>query len=164
MNLQQVPSLNYEPALNNIRASLAQWPRHLLSPLGEITVLKSFIMSKLNYLFLCIPDPSKNFIKTLERLFFKFIWNNKPDKIRRNTICMDYNWGGGGGLRMFDISVQISALKLKWFRKLVQNQNSDYYDFCIYNIKSLKKLLHMGPSWCNTIAIKISNKFWGMSS
>ena len=86
--------LNYEPALNKIRASLAQWQRHLLSPIGKITVLKSFIVSKLNYLFLCIPDPSKNFIKTLERLFFKFIWNNKPDKIRRNTICMDYKWGG----------------------------------------------------------------------
>ena len=89
VNLQQVPSLNYEPALNNIRASLA--------PFEKITVLKSFIMSKLNYLFLCIPDPSKNFIKTLERLFFKFIWNDKPDKIRRNTICMNYKWGGGGG-------------------------------------------------------------------
>ena len=77
VNLQQVPSLNYEPALNNIRVSLAQWQRHLLSPIGKITVLKAFIVSKLNYLFLCILDPSKNFIKTLERLFFKFIWNNK---------------------------------------------------------------------------------------
>ena len=70
VNLQQVPSLNYEPALNNIQASLAQLQWHLLSPLGKKTVLKSFIVSKLNYLFLCIPDPSKNFIKTLERLFF----------------------------------------------------------------------------------------------
>ena len=62
---------------------------------------------------------------------------------------------------MLDISIQIPALKLTWLRKLVQNQNYDYYDFCIYNIKSLEKLLHMGPSWCDNIANKISNKSWG---
>ena len=32
VNLQQIPSLNYEPALKNIRASLTQWQRHMLSP------------------------------------------------------------------------------------------------------------------------------------
>ena len=84
MNLQQVPSLNYKPALNNIGASLAQWQRHLLSPLGKIIVLKSFIMSKLNYLFLCILDPSKNFIKTfLIKLEIPSAWI--------------INGGGGGG-------------------------------------------------------------------
>ena len=51
----------------------------------------------LNYLFLYIPDLSDHFIKRMEQLFFEFIWDNKPDKIKRNTLCMDYSGGGGGG-------------------------------------------------------------------
>ena len=47
------------------------------------------IMSKYNYLFLCIPDPDNHLIKRMEQLFFEFIWDNKPDKIKRNTLCMD---------------------------------------------------------------------------
>ena len=94
VNLQQIPSLNYDPILISIQSSLSQWQRHSLTLIGKIAVLKSLIMSKLNYLFLCIPDPSARFIKKMEQLFFEFIWDNKPDKIKRNTLCMDYNSGG----------------------------------------------------------------------
>ena len=55
---------------------------------------------------------------------------------------------------MFDISAQISALILTWLRKLAQNQNLDYYEFCIYNIESLEKMIHMGQLWCKTIINK----------
>ena len=33
---------------------------------------------------------------TVEQLFFNCIWNNKPDKIKRNTLCPDYKRGDGG--------------------------------------------------------------------
>ena len=114
-------------------------------------------MSKLNYLFLCIPDPSDHFIKKMEQLFFKFICDNKPDKIKRNSLCMDYS---SGGSKMFDIKTEISALKLTWLRRLIQNPNSDCHLLCTYNIKSLEKLLHMGSLCCAKIINKISNKFW----
>ena len=63
VDLRQIPNLNYEPILINIKSSLSQWQRHLLTPIEKIAVLKSLIISKLNYLFLCIPDPSDQFIK-----------------------------------------------------------------------------------------------------
>ena len=55
--------------------------------------LKIFYNVETKYLFLCIPDPTQNFIMTLERLFFTFIWNNKLDKIKRNILFLDYKWG-----------------------------------------------------------------------
>ena len=143
--------------LTSIQSSLSEWQRHSLTPIGKIAVLKCHIMSKLNYLFLCIPDPGDRLIKKMEQLFFEFIWDKKPDKIKRNTLCLDYS---SGGLKMFDIKTQISALKLTWLRRLIQNPNSDYHRLCTYNIKSLEKLLHMGPLYCTNIIDKTSNKFW----
>ena len=93
----------------------------------------------------------------MEQLFFEFIWNKKPDKIKRNILCMDYS---RGGLKMLDIKTQISALKLTWLRRIIQNPNSDYQLLCTYNIKSLEKLLHMGSLYCAKIMGKTSNKFW----
>ena len=114
-------------------------------------------MSKLNYLFLCIPDPSNEFIKFVDKLFFNFIWNNKPEKIKRSTLCMDYN---EGGLKMLDTKNQLSALKLTWIRRLLKNPNSDYNLLASYNIKSLDRLLQLGPLYCKMIMENISNKFW----
>ena len=70
----------------------------------------------------------------MEQLFFEYIWDNKPDKIKRNTLCMDPN-GGGGEVKMFNIKTQISALKLTWLKRLIQNPDSDYHLLCTYNIK-----------------------------
>ena len=60
VDLQQISSLNYEPMLISLQSSLSKWQRHSLTPIGKVAVLKSIIMSKLNYLFLCILEPSDN--------------------------------------------------------------------------------------------------------
>ena len=143
VDLVQIPNLNNEPILINIKSSLSQWQRHLLTPIGKIAILKSLIISKLNYLFLCILDPSDHFIKKMEQLFFEFIWDKKPDKIKRNTLCMDYSRGG----------LKCSTSKHRY-------QPLNYQVLCTYNMKSLEKLLHMGSLYCAKIIDKNSNKFW----
>ena len=45
-------------------------------------------------------DPPPKFIEQIVDLAFGFLWNNKPDKIKRKTIISDYEHGG---LRMTDI-------------------------------------------------------------
>ena len=61
---------------------------------------------------------------------------------------------------MLDIKTQISALKLTWLRRIIQNPNSDYRVLCTYNMKPLQKLLHMGSLYSAKIIDKNSNKFW----
>ena len=42
-------------------------------------------------------DGSKNikmYIKEIESCFYRFIWNGKPDKIKRLTLIGDYEKGG----------------------------------------------------------------------
>ena len=112
----------------------------------------------------CPPSPPQGKAKTCakrvnknELCWKKKIKKNKPDRIKRNTLCMDYS---GGGVKMSDIKTQISALKLTWLKRLIQNPNSDYHLLCTYNIKSLEKLLHMGSLYCAKIIDKTSKKIW----
>ena len=55
-------------------------------------------------------------------MFFKFIWNDGPDKISRVTITQDVC---KGGLRAVDVKKFIQALKVTWIRRLMQS-NSKY--------------------------------------
>jgi hypothetical protein len=55
-----------------------------------------------------IPEKYK---KEIESKCFKFIWNGKPDKVKRNTLIGDFE---KGGLKMIDIeSYFISLIKVK---------------------------------------------------
>ena len=56
-----------------------------------------------------------------------------PSKIQQKTLCSITNWAD---LKMFDIGAQISAIELTWIGRLVQDQDTDYYDLWKCNIKS----------------------------
>ena len=43
---------------------------------------------------LALPDPDRPEIKKLETLFYKFLWNKKPDKIKREIIVHKLEDGG----------------------------------------------------------------------
>ena len=62
----------------------------------------------MNHLFISLPDPSNAFINRLNDMFYKFIWNNKIDKVKRTTITRDYL---KGGLKMINIGQFLKALK-----------------------------------------------------
>lgn len=49
-------------------------------------------------------------IKEIEKLIYKFIWDSKPDKIKRATLIANYEQGG---LKMIDVSSYFKMLKLK---------------------------------------------------
>ena len=78
--------LNKNDVLNRIENLLAHWSKRKLSMLGRITVIKSLALSKFTHLFLALPNPPGDLIKRLERLFYKFLWNSGPDRIKRHVI------------------------------------------------------------------------------
>ena len=84
-----------------------------MTPKGKIIILKSFAVSQLVYLFSVLPTPPKSFLKDLNTMFFKFIWDNKPDKVKRSTM---YNTFSGGGLNMMDMDSFVKSLKTKWVK------------------------------------------------
>jgi len=107
-----------------LKGLLAIWSKRLLSPLGRITVVKTLELSKLNNIFLTIPNPSTSLITDLQKLFFKFIWNDGPDIISRVTITQDVC---NSGLRAVDVRKFIQALKVPWIRRLMQSNSKHSY-------------------------------------
>ena len=117
VNLNDMPDLNYLSILDKSKKVINNWNKRSLTPLGKITIIKTFIISNFNYLFSAIPSPDKTFLKNLNRLLFNYLWDNKPDKICRTCVIQDYR---DFGLRMVDLTSHISALKLVWLNKLLK--------------------------------------------
>ena len=59
---------------------------------------------------------TEQFLNEVNSLLFSFLWNNKPDKVKRRTGCRDNSCGG---LRMVNIYHFEKALKLGWIRRLL---------------------------------------------
>jgi hypothetical protein len=54
--------------------------------------------------------------KEIDSKCFKFIWNNKPDKVERNTVVGKLE---NGGLKMIDIQSYFMSLTASWVSRLV---------------------------------------------
>ena len=114
LGLENIPYINYTSATETSKKLLVNWRKRVLTPLGKI---KTFILSQFTHLFTVIPSPSKEFIKELNEMFFRFIWGDKPDKIKQIFITQDDK---DAGLRMVDLDKYIISLKLSWKNRIVK--------------------------------------------
>jgi hypothetical protein len=96
-------------------------------------------------------DPPQNFIEHINDIAFKFLWSNKKDKIKRDTIISNYE---DGGLKMLDIESFIKAQKVMWVKRLSTGEKASwkavpyfYYDWLL------------GPdTWKCNLSCKIQQK------
>ena len=51
VNLNEVPDLNYNKAMSDLYKIVNQWGKRDLTPLGKITIIKTFLFTKFNHLF-----------------------------------------------------------------------------------------------------------------
>ena len=95
-------NLNYETKIEEIEEKLLKsWSFRNLTLLGKIAVRKSLaIRLKLVHLFQTLPNPTNAQLIKLNTQLYKFIWNNKPDKISRKIIVRNIP---EGGLRMCEL-------------------------------------------------------------
>ena len=68
-DLSDIWEINLTKKLNEIRSLLARWGRRRLSIMGRIIVIKSLALSKLVYLFICLPNPTLHVLKDINHLF-----------------------------------------------------------------------------------------------
>ena len=69
------------------------WSGRRLSILGRIAIVKTLALSKLVYNCSVLDTPT-DFAKEVNKVIFPFIWNFKPDKIKRNTLTGPVFKGG----------------------------------------------------------------------
>ena len=120
--------LNYKEKLKQMERVINCWKMRNLSLIGRVCVIKTLVLPQLIYLFsvLSIKLPS-SFFKTLNTMFFKFIWNGGNDRVQRKVTYNDYTQAG---LKMIDISSFATAQKMMWV-KLLLDENFDSPWKCI---------------------------------
>ena len=140
-----------------IEKTIKIWKRRNLTPLGRITIIKTFLISKLNHLFSSIPSPGEDYLKRIESLLYKYLWKDQPDKINRKTVTQDYM---SGGLKMINIRNFINSQKVTWIRRLLNNGNTDWAKLFEYHAFKISNFSNLGPIYCERALNLITNPFW----
>ena len=96
------------------------WSNRYLTPMGKIMVIKTNLISQCVHLLFSLPR-SESFLKALNIILYKFLWNGKPGKIRRTPIIFSYIQGG---MKMINIHNFDKALKTSWIKRLITQPNS----------------------------------------
>ena len=131
------------------------WSKRKLTLIGRITVIKSLMISRFAYLFLALPNLTGDLIETLERMFFKFLWNKGPDRISRKQIVKNID---AGGLRMIEINAFITPLKVTWLRRLLLNSETDNWSILSY--LNFIELVSLGDQYFKSKRGNLYNPFW----
>ena len=112
--------INYKEKCEEVEKFLNTWSTRNLTIYGKICVIKSLALSKLIHLFSAIPNPPETIFKRLENSFFKFVWSDTSEKIKRSTL---YNSHEYGGVKMPNLKYFCMAQKITWIKKLLDSQN-----------------------------------------
>ena len=105
--------INFKDKIEQIDKELKVWSKRKLTPFGRITVLKTIVISKLNHLFIALPNPTEELINNLQKKFFHFIWQSGTDRIKRDTQMQEYD---KGGLKMINLKTYATISNAHLFR------------------------------------------------
>ena len=89
----EVIDLNFNERIKKMQQLINIWTSRSLSLKGKITIIRSIILPQIQFLFSMVYVP-KEILDKVDKILFQFLWNNKPPKIRRNTIIAPISEGG----------------------------------------------------------------------
>ena len=136
---RQYFEFNLNPKIKDFCNCLNKWKKHKLSLIGKITVIKTFALPKLIYPLTVLENPPTETIKLIKKHMYDFLWDNKPDKISRQTIIQNYE---NGGLKMIDIDIFMNSIKAGWVKRIVSDSNNgDWKHIYLNQLKGIGRKL-----------------------
>ena len=91
-----------------------------------------------------IPLPGKDFCENLSKKLYKFVWNDKPEKIKRGILSQ---CKVNGGLIMPNIANFIYSLKCSWIRRIIVSPTRPWVMLFESSCFSSRELIEYGPYW-----------------
>ena len=155
-NLENITDNNIELKFAEMQREIMAWSKRDITPFGRVTVIKSLIISKIVHILIALPTPSLKLMKKINNMLFDFLWDGKPDKIKRNTAKLSLE---KGGLGMIDIELFDKSMKLTWIRRLVQS-NSKWKTLIYHIYPTLNNITHYGDKFIHNLSKEINNPFW----
>ena len=111
---------NFTQKIEKIQRLLGDWSLRNISLIGKVTVIKTLALPLLVQPFTVLPDPQIYIVKKIHDVFFNFLWNNKVDKVKRNTVIGNYE---DGGLKMPHALSFVHALNISWIKRVLDPDN-----------------------------------------
>ena len=95
---------------------------------------------------------AKKIIKEIEKIMYAFIWEGKPEKIKREILIQDYE---NGGLKIIDLEMFIMSLKISWLKRIsVSENNRTIYYIYLEKLKHVSGKLFFSPDDVNSVVLK----------
>ena len=116
---------NWEPVLDTIQQKLFSYSSRRLSRYGKAKLVNTMILPKVWYLATFYP-PSKDTLKKIEVLVFKFIWDGKQDTVNRATMYLPIK---DGGIGLVNAHYKYLSLFLAQMMKVYLNHDSPWVQF-----------------------------------
>ena len=157
---------NFWDKIEDIEKLLSLWFYRYLTPYGKVTIIRSLALSKLSHVALVIPNPTKQMFKKIESIFFKFLWNNKSEKVSRNDAKLPEHMGG---LNVPNVEKFWEAFKFSWFKRIMLTNSfwpkilSEQIHISLGAEFDPHQLLTLGPAFLCQIGKKLKNKFWNQT-
>jgi len=124
----------WESCIKKIKDTINKWEGRVLSMKGKLMVINTCIISKIWYGARIIKI-SKKVATKIQSLIFRFLWSNKTETIKRDTL---YNNWDEGGIAMPNIYTKCMALYIEKLRELYKiqetSQTQPWVAFGIYKI------------------------------
>ena len=154
LNLADITKLNCDTKMMEIENLLCNWNRRNISLLGRIQVVKSLALSKIVHFLIALPTPEKEYMRKIDKRFYRFLWRSKPPKIKKSVLEMDYC---KGGLKMVNIFSFEKTLKVKWVKQLCTKNDAWTIIPTKYKIHTL---LEYGNKFPQHLLKSVDNPFW----
>ena len=154
--LDKIVEINYREKIEDIKRLLLNWSKRNITPLGRVTVIKSLALSKINHLILSLPNPSEKIVREIQGMFYKYLWKNGPDKVKRSIVIQNYD---KGGIRMVDVEHFIYSLKLTWVRRLILEKKK-YMNILYESYPFIEGCLKFGICYVKRKTKFVYNLFW----
>ena len=114
------------------------------------------MISQCVHLMSTLPT-SDSFLKEVNTILYNFLWDGKPDKIKRSTTTLKHTHGG---LKMINIYNFDRSLKVAWIKKLLTQSESQWCKLANAMLKGIEKIFTFGDQWSKKILSNIYNPFW----
>ena len=156
ITLNNITDNNITKKLFEMQKEINLWSHRDLTPFGKVTVIKTLILSKIVHLLIALPSPSVKLLNEINSMLYNFLWDGKPDKMKRSIAKLSFLQGG---ISMVDIRLFDKSLKLTWIRKLLTG--STKWKTLIETIyPELTGISKYGNQYVKNTAVKITNPFW----
>ena len=113
---------NFYDKAAKIQKMFNLWSQRDLSLYGKITIAKTLGLSKIIFSSACLPTPP-HIVSIVDKMVSAFVWNNKPAKVKRESMIGPKE---EGGLDLPDYDSIRKSLSVAWVKRMIDGCVEDW--------------------------------------